>query len=59
MGNSPVYEMTTTPLAATEWLIQHPDTCSTLWADYAFGGYLSFVYFCARMDSRCHSRTMD
>ena len=50
MGNAvPVYEMTTTPLAATEWLTQNPESCSMLWADYAFGGYLSFA-----MPS-CHS----
>ena len=31
MGDSvPIYEMTTTPLSATGWLIQHPETCSTL-----------------------------
>jgi hypothetical protein len=55
MGDSvPIYEMTTTPLASTLWLIQHPETCSTLWADYAFGGYLSFAMPACRpwMDSR-------
>jgi len=55
MGDSvPIYEMTTTPLASTSWLIQHPETCSTLWADYAFGGYLSFAMPACRpwMDSR-------
>jgi len=55
MGESvPVYEMTTTPLAATDWLISHPEICSTLWADYAFGGYLSFAMPSCRpwMDSR-------
>jgi hypothetical protein len=55
MGNSvPVYEMTTTPLTATEWLVGHPEACSTLWADYAFGGYLSFAMPSCRpwMDSR-------
>jgi hypothetical protein len=50
MTNSvPVFEMETTPLAATKWLTQHPKACSTLWADYAFGGYLAFA-----MPS-CHS----
>lgn len=44
MGETvPVYEMTTTPLSATTWLVQHPEACSNLWADYAFGGYLSFA----------------
>ena len=55
MGDSvPIYEMTTTPLSATEWLIQHPETCSNLWADYAFGGYLSFAFPSCKpwMDSR-------
>lgn len=55
MGDSvPVYEMTTTPLSATGWLIQNPETCSTLWADYAFGGYLSFAFPDCKpwMDSR-------
>ncbi len=55
MGDSvDVYEMTTTPLTATEWLIQHPETCTNLWADYAFGGYLSFAMPTCRtwMDSR-------
>jgi hypothetical protein len=55
LGDSiPVYEMTTTPLVVTQWLIQHPESCSTLWADYAFGGYLSFAMPTCRpwMDSR-------
>ncbi|MBE0671116.1 MAG: hypothetical protein IH588_11050 [Anaerolineales bacterium] len=55
MGDSvPVYETVTTPLAATEWLLDHPKACSNLWADYSFGGYLSFaVPFCQPwMDSR-------
>lgn len=44
MGNSVnVYEMTTTPVTATEWLARHPESCSMLWTDYAFGGYLSFA----------------
>ncbi|MFN8380333.1 MAG: hypothetical protein U0V02_00240 [Anaerolineales bacterium] len=55
MGDSvPVYEVTTTPLAATEWLVKHPDACSNLWADYSFGGYLSFAMPSCKpwMDSR-------
>lgn len=44
MGDSvDVYEMTTTPVTATEWLARHPESCSMLWTDYAFGGYLSFA----------------
>jgi len=38
-----IYETTTTPLAAAAWLGQHPQSCSALWADYSFGGYLSFA----------------
>jgi hypothetical protein len=55
MGASiPVYEMSTTPLAATEWLARHPEACSNPWADYAFGGYLSFALPSCKpwMDSR-------
>ena len=55
MGDSaPVYETPTTPLTATEWLVGHPEACSNLWADYSFGGYLSFAMpSCQpRMDSR-------
>jgi hypothetical protein len=43
MGDTiPVYERETTPLAATRWLEARPDLRGPLWADYAFGGYLSF-----------------
>ena len=43
MGDTvPIYEMTTTPLAATEWLAGRPELRGPLWTDYAFGGYLSF-----------------
>lgn len=55
MGESvPVYEMSTTPLSSTEWLIQNPVHCDYLWADYAFGGYLSFAFPDCKpwMDSR-------
>lgn len=55
MGDSaPVYETPTTPLAATEWLVGHPEACSNLWADYSFGGYLSFAMPSCKpwMDSR-------
>lgn len=55
MGDSvPVYEMTTTPLSSTLWLVHNPQHCDHLWADYAFGGYLSFAFpDCkAWMDSR-------
>jgi hypothetical protein len=39
----PVYAPETTPVAATEWLAEHPDLHGPLWSDYAFGGYLSFT----------------
>jgi hypothetical protein len=55
MGDSvPVYEMATTPLAATEWLARQPGLRGPLWTDYAFGGYLSFSLQSHRpwMDSR-------
>ncbi|MCC7119719.1 MAG: hypothetical protein IT310_14435 [Anaerolineales bacterium] len=55
MGSSiPVYETAITPLRATGWLIQHPEHCATLWADYAFGGYLAFAFPTCKpwMDSR-------
>ena len=55
MGDSaPVYETPTTPLSATEWLVDHPEACSNLWADYSFGGYLSFAMPSCQpwMDSR-------
>ena len=52
----PVYEMETTPLAATRWLDQHPALNGPLWADYAFGAYLDFSLpsLPAWMDSRFH-----
>ena len=55
MGDSvPVYEMSTTPLSSTLWLIQNPQHCDNLWADYAFGGYLPFAFPSCKpwMDSR-------
>jgi len=52
----PVYEMNTTPLAATDWLAQRPDLQGPLWADYAFSSYLDFAYpdLHPWMDSRFH-----
>ena len=38
----PAYVRVTYPKAATEWLKYHPALCDNLWADYTFGGYLSF-----------------
>jgi hypothetical protein len=60
MGDSaPVYEPPTTPLSATEWLVGHPEACSNLWADYSFGGYLSFAMPSCQpwMDSRFNAYT--
>ena len=39
----PIYEATTTPIGAVEWLIAHPDLPGQLWNDYAFGSYLAFA----------------
>jgi hypothetical protein len=52
----PVYEMNTTPLAATDWLAQRPNLQGPLWADYAFSSYLDFAYqdIYPWMDSRFH-----
>lgn len=52
----PVYEMETTPIAATDWLMQHPDIKGPLWTDYSFGSYLDFAYQDIHpwMDSRFH-----
>ncbi len=50
----PIYEMETTPLAATEWLSHHPELHGPLWTEYAFGGYISFALQSRQpwMDSR-------
>jgi hypothetical protein len=52
----PVYEMETTPLAATDWLAHHHDIHGPLWADYSFSTYLDFAYQDIHpwMDSRFH-----
>ncbi len=52
----PVYEMETTPIAATNWLAQHPDIQGPLWADYSFSTYLDFAYQDLHpwMDARFH-----
>ncbi len=43
MGDSvPMYERSTSPVAAAEWLRSRPGLPGELFADYAFGGYLSF-----------------
>ncbi|MDD2920903.1 MAG: hypothetical protein PHQ36_01340 [Anaerolineales bacterium] len=55
MGDSiPIYEMSTSPVAATKWLDEHPELEGALFSDYAFGGYFSFNLQSRRpwMDSR-------
>jgi len=38
-----LYELTTTPIAAVEFLKTRPDLPAPLWNDYAFGSYLEFA----------------
>ena len=37
------YHEPTTPIAATEWLTEHPDLKGPLFAEYTFGSYLTFA----------------
>lgn len=39
----PPYHQATTPIAATEWLADHPDLPGPLFAEYTFGSYLAFA----------------
>lgn len=39
----PLYEASTTPIAAVDWLQAHPDLPGRMWNDYAFGSYLAFA----------------
>lgn len=39
----PLYEETTTPIAAVNWLKAHPELRGEMWNDYAFGSYLAFA----------------
>ncbi len=39
----PLYELTTTPIAAVDWLSTHPNLPGPVWNDYAFGSYLAFA----------------
>lgn len=39
----PPYHQATTPIAAAEWLSDHPDLPGPLFAEYTFGSYLTFV----------------
>lgn len=39
----PPYHLDTTPIAATEWLMDHPDLPGPLFAEYTFGSYLTFA----------------
>lgn len=42
-GAPPLYELTTTPVNAVEFLKMHEDLPGPLWNDYAFGSYLEFM----------------
>ncbi|HEU4745718.1 MAG TPA: hypothetical protein VFS61_10800 [Anaerolineales bacterium] len=37
------YHEATTPIAATEWLMAHPDLPGPLFSEYTFGSYLTFA----------------
>lgn len=39
----PPYHEATTPIAATEWLMAHPDLPGPLFSEYTFGSYLTFA----------------
>ena len=39
----PLYEESTTPIAAVNWLAAHPELRGEMWNDYAFGSYLAFA----------------
>ena len=39
----PLYHQATTPIAATEWLVAHPDLPGPFFAEYTFGSYLTFA----------------
>jgi hypothetical protein len=39
----PPYHQATTPIAATNWLLSHPDLPGPLFAEYTFGSYLTFA----------------
>ena len=39
----PPYHRGTTPIAAVEWLAEHPDLAGPFFAEYTFGSYLTFA----------------
>jgi hypothetical protein len=39
----PLYHEATTPIAATQWLEEHPDLQGPLFAEYTFSSYLTFA----------------
>ena len=41
--SAPVYELSTTPIGAVDWLLEHPDLPGPVFSDYAFGSYLAFA----------------
>jgi len=38
-----VYAPDSTPIKATDWLIEHPEIPGPMWNDYAFGSYLAYA----------------
>jgi hypothetical protein len=43
MESAPIYELTTTPIEAVDWLSGHPELPGPVFNDYAFGSYLAFA----------------
>ena len=39
----PPYHTATTPIAATNWLVAHPDLAGPFFAEYTFGSYLTYA----------------
>ena len=39
----PLYEASTTPVRAVQWLSAHPELPGPMWNDYAFGSYLAYA----------------
>jgi hypothetical protein len=39
----PAVDLAATPVAATQWLVEHPEVPGPMWSDYVFGGYLVYA----------------
>ena len=39
----PTYALSSNPIAATDWLRQHPELPGPMWNDFAYGSYLAFA----------------